>query len=104
MSPSAAARFPWQVGTGAAVVVENTYGWRDIVVWNPFETLKDCYQVGGSSEGSAAEACCASWLTSMPHIPATQRFVAVESARVKPVKLAPSYVWTGETNLTVIDL
>lgn len=34
-----------QVGTGAGVVVENTYGFRDHVIWNPHETLKDCYQV-----------------------------------------------------------
>ena len=65
-----------EVGTGAAVVVENTHGWRDPVVWNPHETLKDCYQ----------------------------RFVCVESARLKPVALAPGYEWSAEANLSVIDL
>lgn len=41
-----------------------------------------------------------------PRVTATpaQRFVCVESARLKPVTLAPGFVWTGEANITVIDL
>ena len=31
------------VGTGAAVAVDTT-GWEDCVVWNPWTTMKDCYE------------------------------------------------------------
>lgn len=64
------------VGTGAAVAVENTSGFKDTVIWNPHDTLPDCWQ----------------------------SFVCVESAVVgKPVVLGPGQDWAGEVNLSVFD-
>jgi glucose-6-phosphate 1-epimerase len=65
-----------EVGTGAAVAVENTSGWRDHVVWNPHRTLPDCWN----------------------------SFVCVESAVTQPVTLPAGYDWEAETNLSVVDL
>lgn len=66
------------VGTGAAVAVENTAGWTDMVVWNPHATLPG-----------------ETW----------KRFCCVESAAVGvPVVLQPEKVWRAQTNLTVVDL
>ncbi len=31
------------VGTGAAVAIDSS-GWEDTVVWNPWLTMKDCYE------------------------------------------------------------
>ena len=65
------------VGSGAAVCVENTAGWRDTVVWNPHVNMKECYK----------NFCC------------------VESAACgEPVVVPPGEVWRGETNLTVVDV
>jgi glucose-6-phosphate 1-epimerase len=66
------------VGTGAAVAVENTFGWTDTVVWNPHTTLPGDM-----------------W----------KQFVCVESAVVsQPVTLEPTKVWKAETNLSVVNL
>ena len=66
-----------EVGTGAAVSVEHTSGWRDTVVWNPgAKLMPDCWQ----------------------------RFACVESAVVAPQTLAAGYVWSSEINLSVVDL
>jgi glucose-6-phosphate 1-epimerase len=32
-----------EVGTGAAVALDSS-GWEDTVVWNPYTTMKDCYE------------------------------------------------------------
>jgi hypothetical protein len=32
------------VGTGAAVAIDAT-GWEDAVVWNPYHTMKECFEV-----------------------------------------------------------
>ena len=65
------------VGSGAAVSVENTAGWRDTVVWNPHVNVKEYYK----------NFCC------------------VESAACgEPVVVPPGEVWRAETNLTVVDV
>lgn len=65
-----------EVGTGAAVAVENTAGWTDTVLWNPAETMPECWR----------------------------SFVCVESALTQPFTLRPGYDWAGETNISVVDL
>ncbi len=65
------------VGSGAAVSVENTAGWRDTVVWNPHVNMKEYYK----------NFCC------------------VESAACgEPVVVPPGEVWRAETNLTVVEV
>jgi len=66
-----------EVGTGAAVAVEHTSGWKDTVVWNPHTTLQpECWR----------------------------SFVCVESAVTRPVTLPAGYDWAAETNIYVVDL
>jgi len=64
------------VGTGAAVAIDSN-GWEDAVVWNPWTTMKDCYE----------------------------RFVCVENAKFgKPASLAPGESWRATANFSVIDI
>jgi glucose-6-phosphate 1-epimerase len=66
------------VGSGAKVSIENTSGWRDFVIWNPYDTL-------------------------VP-IDTWKSFACVESAcAVTPVKIpGEGYVWKSEMNLQVV--
>lgn len=64
------------VGTGAAVAIDS-WGWTDTVVWNPWHTMKDCYE----------------------------RFVCVENAKFgAPVVLQPGESWEGTSTFSVIEL
>ncbi|EFJ49540.1 hypothetical protein VOLCADRAFT_109718 [Volvox carteri f. nagariensis] len=65
-----------EVGTGAAVALDSS-GWEDTVVWNPFTTMKDCYQ----------SFCC------------------VENAKFgKPAVVAPGESWSATVTMSVVDV
>ncbi|GLI68039.1 hypothetical protein VaNZ11_012362 [Volvox africanus] len=65
-----------EVGTGAAVALDSS-GWEDTVVWNPYTTMKDCYQ----------HFCC------------------VENAKFgKPATVAPGESWSATVTLSVVDV
>ena len=69
-------RPPPQVGTGAAVTLDSK-GWEDVVVWNPWHTMKDCYE----------HFCC------------------VENAKFsKPVVLEAGKSWEADMVMAVVDL
>lgn len=60
------------MGKGSKVGIASK-GWPDAVVWNPWDTMKDCYQ----------------------------EFVCVENAAVaKPVTVAPGAHWSGSMELS----
>lgn len=64
------------VGTGAAVAIDSS-GWKDIVVWNPDQTMPTMYE----------------------------KFCCVENAVAKtPVKVAPGGVWEGKQEFYIVDL
>lgn len=53
------------------------YRREDTVVWNPWETMKNCYE----------------------------RFACVENAKAgQPVTVAPGKSWTATANFSVVDL
>mmetsp|Transcript_17855 Transcript_17855/g.24704 ORF Transcript_17855/g.24704 Transcript_17855/m.24704 type:complete len:490 (+) Transcript_17855:64-1533(+) len=65
------------VGTGASIVISNSEGFSDHIVWNPGKTMDYGF-----------------W----------KQFVCVESGRVaRPVKLAPQKTWEGQMALELWD-
>lgn len=65
-----------EVGTGAAVAIDST-GWTDTVLWNPFETMKSCYE----------------------------RFVCVENCKFgSPGTVNPGESWRATANFSVVDV
>ncbi|KAG2501557.1 hypothetical protein HYH03_000064 [Edaphochlamys debaryana] len=65
-----------EVGTGAAVALDSS-GWEDTVVWNPWHTMKDCYQ----------SFCC------------------VENAKFgSAAKVGPGQSWTASVSFSVVDV
>jgi len=64
------------VGTGAAVAITSS-GWQDTVVWNPWHTMKDCYE----------------------------RFVCVENAKFgSPAVVKPGQSWEATATFSVEEL
>tara|TARA_B100000579_G_scaffold316303_1_gene265873 strand:- start:671 stop:1171 length:501 start_codon:yes stop_codon:yes gene_type:complete len=64
------------VGTGAAIQIQSR-NWPDCVVWNPWQTMEECYK----------EFCC------------------VENATAdSPVALGPGEEWTASAEFTVVNL
>lgn len=64
------------VGTGAAVSISSS-GWEDVVVWSPWEAMKDCYQ----------------------------KFACVENAKFNsPAVVQPGESWRAQQEFAVIDL
>lgn len=61
---------------GAAITIDAS-GWEDVVVWNPWHTMKACYE----------------------------SFVCVENAKFSsPVVLQPGASWSATSNFAVVDL
>ncbi|KAL0020803.1 hypothetical protein WJX79_006148 [Trebouxia sp. C0005] len=64
------------VGTGAAVSISSS-GWEDVVVWSPWEAMKECYQ----------------------------KFACVENAKFNsPAVVQPGESWRAQQEFAVIDL
>ncbi|CAK0757552.1 hypothetical protein CVIRNUC_002550 [Coccomyxa viridis] len=64
------------VGTGAAIAISSS-GWEDVVVWSPWDAMKDCYK----------SFCC------------------VENAKFgEPATVQPGDSWRATQDLAVIDL
>jgi glucose-6-phosphate 1-epimerase len=69
-------RVALDVGTGAAVEISSK-GWEDVVVWNPWTSMADCYK----------------------------KFCCVENAKfATPARLDAGADWRAEQTFTVIDL
>lgn len=64
------------VGTGAAIAIASSH-WSDVVVWNPWTAMEDCYK----------EFCC------------------VENASFSnPVIVRPGESWRAQTEMSIKDL